>query len=292
LRNCQVCNSIFFFYIRFFWCCLPEEQTMVRRTVQFEFMTLVKLDTGFNIEIDFVIAPFHKRLFAWIIDLFLMFAYLWLVGKLLSIFFYDRSVTLPGWIEIMARLPVLFYFLICEMSMNGQSIGKKAMNIQVISLDGGQPTISQYLIRWMFRSIDLPLLIVPSIMYGQLPWWCMILLFTGIGCIIFSPHSQRVGDLVAGTIIIDKRNRTSWQDTVFTELETNYQPKFSQVMQLSDKDVNTLKSIIESVKKSNNFDLSMRIAERIKSRLHIQSDQDSLDFLETLLKDYNYYTTG
>ena len=63
-------------------------------------------------------------------------------------------------------------------------------------------------------------------------------------------------------------------------------------MQLSDKDVNTLKGIIETVKKNGNYDLSMRIAERIKSKLTIQSDQDSLDFLETLLKDYNYYTTA
>jgi uncharacterized RDD family membrane protein YckC len=249
-------------------------------------MSLVKLDTGFNIEIDFAIAPFHKRLFAWIIDLFLMIAYLWLIGKIFSGFYP------PQWVEIIVRIPVLFYHLICEITLNGQSIGKKAMNIQVIALDGGQPTISQYLIRWMFRFIDLPTIVIPAIIYGELPWWCVILLFTGIGCIIISPNSQRVGDLVAGTIIIDKRNSTSWQDTVFTEIETTYQPKFSQVMQLSDKDVNTLKSIIESVRKNNNFDLSMRIAQRIKSKLNIQSDMDSLDFLETLLKDYNFYTTN
>ena len=255
-------------------------------------MSLVKLDTGFNIEIDFAIAPFHKRLFAWIIDLFLMITYLWLVSKLLSLVYYNDFKSAPGWLEIILRVPVLFYHLICEITLNGQSIGKKAMNIQVIALDGGQPTISQYLIRWMFRFIDLPTIVIPAVMYGQLPWWCMILLFTGIGCIIISPNSQRVGDLVAGTIIIDKKNRTSWQDTVFTEIETSYQPNFSQVMQMSDRDVNTLKSIIESVRKNNNFDLSMRIAQRIKSRLNIQSDMDSLDFLETLLKDYNYYTTN
>ncbi|HLY70992.1 MAG TPA: RDD family protein [Puia sp.] len=247
-------------------------------------MSLVKLDTGFNIEIDFAIAPFHKRLFAWVIDLFLIIAYFWFLTKI----FYTAYT---GWLAIISTIPALFYHLICEVFLNGQSIGKKAMNIQVISLDGGQPTISQYLIRWMFRFIDLPMIVIPSIFVGQLPWWCMVLLFTGIGCIIISPNSQRVGDLVAGTIIIDKKNHTSWQDTVFTEIETTYQPKFSQVMQLSDRDVNTLKSIIESVRKNSNFDLSMRIAQRIKSKLNIQSDMDSLAFLETLLKDYNYYTT-
>jgi uncharacterized RDD family membrane protein YckC len=249
-------------------------------------MSLVKLDTGFNIEIDFAIAPFHKRLFAWIIDIFLGIAYLWLISKLFPNTHWE-------WLGILIYMPILFYHLACEFFLNGQSIGKKAMNIQVIALDGGQPTISQYIIRWLFRFVDFPFLFVLSAVYqGVLPWWCTVFLFTGIGCVIISANSQRVGDLVAGTIIIDKRNRTSWQDTVFTEIETTYQPKFSQVMQLSDKDVNTLKSIIESVRKNNNFDLSMRIAQRIKSKLNIQSDLDSLDFLETLLKDYNYYTTN
>jgi len=47
----------------------------------------------------------------------------------------------------------------------------------------------------------------------------------------------------------------------------------------------------ENVKKKNDYDLSIRIAERIKSKLKLSSDQDSLDFLQTLLKDYNFYTT-
>ncbi|HLX91644.1 MAG TPA: RDD family protein [Puia sp.] len=249
-------------------------------------MQTVKLDTGFNIEIDFIVAPFHKRLFAWLIDMAVIAAYLWLVAKILS-------GTYPNWLEIITRLPIVAYFPFCEIFMNGQSLGKKAVNIQVIAQDGGQPTISQFLIRSVFRLIDLPaLFVIPSIALGELPWWCMVLLFTGIGSILVTRHSQRVGDLVAGTIIIDRKNRLSWQDTVFTELDNSYQPSFSQVMQLSDKDINTLKSIIESVKKNNNFDLSMRIAQRIKTKLNITSHQDSIDFLETLLKDYNYFTAS
>lgn len=251
---------------------------------------MIKLDTGFNIEVDFAVSPFHKRLFAWAIDLLLIFAYYWLMSKLLSPV-QKKSPILTNWVAILASLPVFFYYLICEVIMNGQSIGKKVMNIQVIALDGGHPSLSQYLLRWMFRFIDFPLIVLAAVAMQELPWWCTIFLFTGIGCVIISPYSQRVGDLVAGTVIIDKKTRTSWQDTVFTELETGYQPKFPQVMQLSDKDINTLKSIIESVKKNSNYDLSMRIAERIKSKLNISSDLDSLEFLETLLKDYNFFTT-
>ncbi len=249
-------------------------------------MPLVKLNTGFNIEVEFAITPFHKRLFSWIIDFVVILSYSLLMRKLFLSIDEDRE-----WIFVLAGLPPLFYHLICELAMNGQSIGKKALAIKVITLDGGQPSLSQYLIRWSFRLADFPIWLLGAIIYSELPGWCAIFLFAGIACVIATPYTQRIGDLVAGTIIIDTKTRTSWEDTVFTELESNYKPRFPQVMQLTDKDINTLKSIIGTVQKKNDYDLSMRIGERIKSKLHIESDQDSLDFLETLLKDYNYYAT-
>lgn len=251
-------------------------------------MLQVKLDTGFNIEVDFVITPFHKRLFSWMIDSVIIISYFLVGRKLLGGILDDEEWE---WLSVLFGLPPLFYYLICELLMNGQSVGKKALGIKVITMDGGQPTLSQYLIRWVFRLADFPIWVFIAIVYGALPWWCALFLFAGIACVIITPHSQRIGDLVAGTIIIDTRTHTSWEDTVFTELEHNYQPRFPQVMRLSDKDINTLKSIIGAVKKKSDYDLSHRIGERIKSQLHIESDQDSLEFLETLLKDYNYYST-
>jgi uncharacterized RDD family membrane protein YckC len=251
---------------------------------------IVKLDTGFNIEVEFSICPFHKRLFAWLLDLLVMFAYWWLGNKLLG-YIFSPSWSAEDWAYVLFGLPILFYHLAFEIMWNGQSIGKKTMGIQVITLDGGQPSISQYLIRWVFRLADFPIWIPRAIVDGALPWWSTLFLFAGIGTVIISSKSQRIGDLIAGTIVIDTHTKTSWQDTVFTELETNYLPTYSQVMLLSDKDINTLKGVIETVKKKSNYDLSMRVAERIRTKLKIQSDQDSLDFLETLLKDYNYYST-
>jgi uncharacterized RDD family membrane protein YckC len=252
-------------------------------------MLHVKLDTGFNIEVDFTIPPFYLRMVAWMMDMIIIVAYYVagsrLLGKVAPIWG-DRV-----WIAVLFSLPPFFYHLLCEIFLNGQSIGKKAMRIKVIAADGGQPTISQYLIRWIFRTVDFPLWVLGFISYGALPWWCSVLLFGGLACILATRHSQRIGDLVAGTILIDTRNRTSWEDTVFTELADDYQPRYPQVMQLSDKDVNTLKSIINTVSRSGDYDLSMRIAERIRTKLVISSDQDSLEFLQTLLRDYNYYST-
>jgi uncharacterized RDD family membrane protein YckC len=253
-------------------------------------MLLVKLDTGFNIEVEFALSPFHRRFFAWIIDLIIQCVYLWLGAKLLNAltdFSWDNEL----WPIVLYLLPFIFYHLVCEITLNGQSIGKMATSIKVMTLQGGQPSLSQYLIRWMFRIIDFPILLFFGVLQGYINWWVVLFLFAGLICTIVTSKSQRVGDLVAGTILIDLKNRTSWQDTVFTEVEATYQPRYPQVMQLSDRDINTLKNIIETVKKRNDYDLSLKIAERIQSKLKMNSDQDSLEFLQTLLKDYNYYST-
>jgi len=251
-------------------------------------MPIVKLDTGFNIEVEFAITPFHKRLFAWLIDLTIMIGYYYLLRRMEDALNWDDDEL---WAKVLLGLPPLFYHLICEITLNGQSMGKKALAIKVITTDGGQPSLSQYLMRWAFRLADFPIWLLGFIQYGELDWWFAIFLFSGLVCVLATPLTQRIGDLVAGTIVIDTKTHTSWEDTVFTELESNYQPRFPQVMQLTDKDINTLKSIISTVRKKSDYDLSMRIGERIKTKLNISSDQDSLEFLETLLKDYNYYST-
>jgi len=253
-------------------------------------MMFVKLDTGFNIEVDFPISPMHRRMIAWIIDLAVMLAYS-IGGIRLLDFVLGPTWRNAQWTTILFSIPILLYHLLFEITMNGQSLGKKAMSIKVLSLDGGQPSISQYLIRWIFRLVDFPIWIMKAIASNELPWWCMVLLFAGMCSVMITQKSQRIGDLVAGTIIIDTKTTTSWQDTVFTQLESAYQPRFPEVMHLSDKDINTLKSIIETVKKKKDYNLATRISDRIQTKLSIRSDQDPLDFLETLLKDYNYYAT-
>jgi len=254
-------------------------------------MLLVKLDTGFNIEVEFALSPFHRRFFAWLIDVTIQSTYLYLGAKILNGLVnidWDTQI----WIVVLYLLPFIFYHLVSEIMMNGQSVGKMVMQIKVMTIQGGEPSISQYLIRWLFRIIDFPILLFAGTLSGYSTWWVVLFIFAGLICVIATPKSQRVGDLVAGTILIDLKKRTSWQDTVFTEVESTYQPRYPQVMQLSDRDINTLKNIIETVKKRNDYDLSIKIAYRIQSKLKMTSDQDSLEFLQTLLKDYNYYSTN
>ena len=253
-------------------------------------MAQVKLDTGYNIEVEFPLAPFHKRMVAWIIDLLACWLYVFVITSILDIqsfFVFTNVWELDG---LLISLPVLFYHLIMEVSTNGKSLGKLVMNIQVITAEGGQPTLGQYLIRWIARLIDFPYWIPAAVAFNNLPWWTMPLTFGGLISIIVTEKIQRIGDVVAGTMLIDLKTRTSWEDTVFTEIEIGYQPKYPQVMQLSDKDLNTLKSIISSIRKRSDHTLAEKISDRIRSKLNIQTDEEAYPFLLTLMKDYNFYS--
>jgi hypothetical protein len=117
----------------------------------------------------------------------------------------------------------------------------------------------------------------------------------GIGVLIaisLSAKNQRLGDIAAGTVVIDTRSDMTVHDTVFIPIEnSNYKVMFPQVMQLSDNDINTIKTVVTRAQKSNNDELCLKVEQKIKSVLQIQSDLYAPDFLNKLLEDYNYLAT-
>src|SRR5436190_5660988 len=125
-------------------------------------MEKIKISTSFNIELEFETLEFHKRLFALMTDLFILIAYDMIMNEALSQiavnhkspendmpFIYNLSA-----VYLLLYVPLLVYHLVCEITMNGQSIGKKLLGIKVISENGGQPALHQYLIRWLLRPFD------------------------------------------------------------------------------------------------------------------------------------------
>jgi uncharacterized RDD family membrane protein YckC len=196
---------------------------------------------------------------------------------------------------LVVSLPLLLYHLICEIVFHGQSIGKKAMGIRVMSVEGGDPGISQYLLRWFFRVWEWPL--VFSFVYpGLLIIYQLIIVgFFGIIVVIIiavTAKNQRLGDLAANTAIVNTKINTSIHDTVFMEItQKDYAVKFPQVLKLSDRDINTIKSVLDQTYKSNKYETAHRIAARIKNVLQIETDLEVDIFLERLIADYNYLAT-
>jgi uncharacterized RDD family membrane protein YckC len=257
-------------------------------------MSQVSVSTPFNIHLDFEIAPFHRRLLAWFIDL----AVLLVFARGMKFFVSDAlpSESRIGVDIILVSIPMLLYHLVMEVVFQGQSLGKKAMGIRVISIEGGEPGLGQYLMRWMFRLWEWPLVFgfVAMESYGII----IQLLVTGIlGIIVViiiavTNNSQRLGDLAAGTAVVDIRYQYSLSDTVFRDIAIpNYTVSYPEVMRLSDRDINAIRAVILQTQKSNRYDTALRVAAKVKEVLKIESNMEVIDFLEKLLEDYNYLAT-
>ncbi|MEY2916493.1 MAG: hypothetical protein RIS73_207 [Bacteroidota bacterium] len=256
-------------------------------------MPIIQIATPFNIDIEFEIAEFHKRLLAYIIDFILLIIYMYSMIRLLfgGLRINEGGI---GFAVLVILLPMLFYTLFTELWMNGQTIGKKIVKIRVVSLDGGEATLGQSLLRWFLRFYEWGF-IFSALFYGNPVAGFAILMFGGIATVIFiavTPNNQRLGDLVAGTVVVNTKSKLTVDDTIFREVnKTDYKVAFADVMRLSDRDINTIKGVVTQANKSGNYEMCNRVAMKVKDVLKINTDMHPDQFLEKLLEDYNYLAT-
>lgn len=256
-------------------------------------MPEIQISTPFNIDITFETAAFHKRLLAYLIDFFLLLLYML---SILYLLYGGFKVGEGGYglVLIILVIPMLSYSMLSELWMNGQTIGKKIFKIKVVSLDGGEPTMGQYLLRWFMRFYEWAFIIF-FLFWGNGIWGILWLIIGGITSIIIisvSYKSQRLGDIVAGTVVVETVSKLTVDDTIFMYVpQTDYIVKFPEVMRLSDRDINTIKNVITQAKKSNSFDMCNRIAIKVQDVLKVPTDMYAMDFLEKIMEDYNYLAT-
>jgi uncharacterized RDD family membrane protein YckC len=239
-------------------------------------MNTIKITTTQNIELEYDLSSLGERIVGYLIDLAILLAYgfiLIIILESMSGFVYLSN---HGWLYFLIYFPVCFYDLACEVFMNGQSVGKRVMKIRVVSIDGGQPTLGQYLIRWLFRLVDITITF----------YMCAII------SIAVSERKQRLGDLIAGTAVIKTTPRTTFQQTIYTPVQqVNYQVTFPEVANLKDLDMQLVKEVIIVYSSWGNHLIVEKAAEKIMETLKIQSNMEPIKFLRVLLSDYNYLTS-
>ncbi len=239
----------------------------------------IKIETTQNVVIHYQPASLGDRILAGLIDMAIKVAYVILAIIIFASL--NRTGLLQGdafigIMILMLLIPYLFYDLALEVFLNGQTVGKRQMKIKVIRLDGTEPNIGAYLLRWVLAPID-------GLFYHSV---AMI-------CIVTSNKGQRLGDMAAGTSVIklttDKKHSLDDLLVVKEEVPGSYFPTYMQATILTDQDINLIKEVIVRYKKTTDSKTLEALAIKIKEVLNIPyTEQYNLQFLETIVSDYNY----
>lgn len=265
-------------------------------------MAVFKVSTPFNIELEFTLAAFHKRMIAWIVDLLLLFIYAYLMlffvyGNVMAsledgLWQHKTELVLVLFTVV---LPVMLYHLLFEIFNHGRSPGKVLLGLKVINKEGAAASLSQSLLRWILCFPNyFSLLIIyayqPDIFIAVM----LVLAATGIPDVItiaVSKYGQRLGDLAADTLIVDTRAKAGISETIYMDLgQEAYVPLFPEVLRLSDRDLNGIRNLLDVKNKKYTEDYILRVAYKIEEVLGVTMNGNPEFFLQTLMKDYNYLT--
>ena len=201
-------------------------------------MSSIGIETAQNVVVQHEIASVGHRIVAYILDGLILGAWI-LVWVFILMFSEPGEVGAVIMVVVCMVIPYFFYHLVCELVMDGKSIGKSVMNIKVARADGGQPRIGQYLLRWLLRPVDG--------FYGL-----------GLVVVLINGKGQRLGDLAAGTTVITLKQRMKLQDTLMTEVGVEHQVRFPEVVRLSDAQASMIKEVLNNTSVGNRPGIARR----------------------------------
>lgn len=229
-------------------------------------MTLA-IRTSQNVLLEYEPASIGERILAALLDYVVIFGWFLLVFGVPSALGFQ-----VGYLTVFFMIPVVGYDLLSEWLLNGRSLGKIALRIRVVMLDGSPPGLGAYLIRWLLRIIE-------SILFlgGIVP----------IITVAANGRGQRLGDIAAGTTVVRLKPAVMLEDVIIRPMAENYLVQFPDVRLLTDRDIR----IVRHAMSQGDTSALMRTANKIKEVTGIQSNLGNWEFLQTVINDYQFITT-
>jgi uncharacterized RDD family membrane protein YckC len=267
-------------------------------------MPILKVQTAQNVQINYELGNLGFRLIAGILDLLTVGLYVFLaqfmLSAILSIDVFGNELGLLFFLVIV--LPAILYLPVVEYFWGGRTVGKYLLKLKVVKTDGTAPSLGDYILRWLLRTVDVKLGFLLIFFIPSSPTsatqetfmiWTIILMvmplpIVGIISMATSKLTQRVGDRIADTVVIQKKKLYSLSDTLLRATEQDYQPVYDNVLSLRDKDIYILKEAIEDLKRTQDYKHINKLAEKARTILDIKDNRKPVDLLKTLLRDYDH----
>lgn len=250
----------------------------------------VHIKTPEYVSLQFQPAGLGSRTVAFLIDQIILWAISALV--ILSLVFVmnaDMKIIgngITSWPVAIAIISLFIlhwgYFFVLEYFSGGRTIGKKIIGIRVIQDNGHSLTLLSSFIRNFFRIID------------SLPTNYLV----GILMIYFHPKHKRVGDLVAGSIVIHERNQKRTKKTSAIEKEIEARGLTKEELEMEDLMISSLgtkewtllktyKNRFSQLPLAEREQLTLKISEILLPKVGLQVGNMNEEELEnTLLRLY------
>lgn len=167
------------------------------------------IETPERVPLHFALASIGNRFLACALDhalqvftIIIMAIGFWIIADYSSLG--ERLTNAPKWVQaaliVIVFLIVSGYFAFFEWLWNGQTPGKRLLKLRVIREDGRPITFWEAAVRNLLRTFDM----MPAPFYS-----------IGLISVFLSLSDQRVGDMVAGTVVVREREAEA---PAFTEV--------------------------------------------------------------------------
>lgn len=237
------------------------------------------------------IATASERAGAFLIDftlqIMLIIASVWLIALAFS------SMGFEGW-QIAGSVSAVvvfflrnFYFIFFEIGRKAATPGKRALGLRVAARNGGRLTANAVLARNFMRELEvfLPLSLLLMTAEDEVSGWIRLLgiAWTGVFVLfpLFNRDKLRVGDLIAGTIVIHApRTKLKKDITSVAPMQATSGFAFRDA-ELDIYGIHEL-HVLEDVLRQSTPEIKTRVAERIRDKVgrEKQPGEEDLAFLE------------
>jgi uncharacterized RDD family membrane protein YckC len=144
--------------------------------------TVREIETPEGIALRLRAAGALPRAQAWMVDMLLRMGVFILAMIPLSLFGMGGN----GLAMLLLFALTWAYSVVCEVWLGGQTLGKRALGLRVVNADGTPVTWLPSVVRNLLRVVD----VLPGV-YG-----------VGLVSTLIDPYARRLGDIVAGTMVI------------------------------------------------------------------------------------------